>query len=157
MALKGRPRMNEDRPQPPAAELQFEAILDEQQARWNCGERPSIEDFLARHPTLQANADAALDLIYQEFVIRRARGESPSPEDYLRRFPAWADALARQFAVDDALRPADETTIHVADVAGAAGSPAQTEHGDSQPGSPAVDRRLRHFERTGPGRDGDRV
>jgi tetratricopeptide (TPR) repeat protein len=54
-------------------------------------------------------------VIYQEFVIRRALGESPCPEDYLRRFPAWADALVRQFAVDEALRPPDEVTVHIRD------------------------------------------
>ncbi len=59
---------------------------------------------------LRTDAEAAVDVIYQEFVLRRVRGESPRPEVYLRRFPAWADALIRQFAVDEALRPLDGAT-----------------------------------------------
>ncbi len=81
------------------------------------GERPLVEDILAEHPTLVEDAEATVDVIYHEFVIRRARGESPCPEDYLRRFPAWADALVRQFAVDEALRPVDAGTVHAAGVA----------------------------------------
>ena len=109
--------MNGDGPERPVGRPRFEAILDEQQARWNRGERPLVEDLLAQHPTLREDAEAALDVIYQEFVIRRALGESPTPEDYLRRFPAWSDALIRQFAVDEALRPANEVTVHLRDEA----------------------------------------
>jgi tetratricopeptide (TPR) repeat protein len=107
--------MNGDGESPPGDQPTFDAILDEQEARWNRGERPLVEELLAQHPTLQGNADAAVDVIYHEFVIRLARGESPSPEDYLRRFPDWADALMRQFAVDEALRPAAGPTVNASD------------------------------------------
>jgi hypothetical protein len=121
-----------DGPQPPAGRRLFEAILDEQQARWNSGERPPAEDFLASHPALGDDAEAALDVIYQEFVIRRAQGESPCPEDYFKRFPAWADGLMRQFAVDEALRPADVATVHSPD-------PASTAPGTNEaPGAPPL-------------------
>jgi eukaryotic-like serine/threonine-protein kinase len=107
--------MNGDGLAQPVGRPLIEAIVDEQKARWEKGERPLIEDLLARHPTLRDDAEATLDVIYQEFVIRRALGESPCPEDYLRRFPAWADGLVRQFAVDEALRPPDEVTVHIRD------------------------------------------
>ncbi|MGO9469832.1 MAG: protein kinase domain-containing protein [Isosphaeraceae bacterium] len=109
--------MNGDGTAPPGGRTLFDAILDEQQARWNRGERPLVEDFLAQHPTLREDAEATIDVIYHEFLIRRARGESPCPEDYLRRFPASSDALVRQFAVDEALRPADGATVHVTGLA----------------------------------------
>ena len=63
-------------------------------------------------------------MIYQEFLIRRRPGESPSPEEYVRRFPAWADALIRQFAVDEAMRPADGSTVHLPDDVPTADGPA---------------------------------
>ncbi len=109
--------MNGDASEPPDGRPSLDAVLDEQQARWQRGERPPAEDFLARHPSLRDDAEAALDVIYQEFVIRRALGESPSPDDYLGRFPTWADGLVRQFAIDEALRPVSVDTIYHADEA----------------------------------------
>jgi hypothetical protein len=87
----------------------FDAILDEQRTRWDAGERPPIEEFLSRPGGLSEDADAVVDLVYQEFVIRRLRGESPEPAEYLLRFPAWSEALIRQFAVDEAMWSAART------------------------------------------------
>jgi len=109
--------MNGDGPAQLGRRTLFDAILDEQQARWDRGERPLVEDFLAQHPTLREDAEATIDVIYHEFLIRRARGESPCPEDYLRRFPDSSDALVRQFAVDEALRPVEGATVQVTDLA----------------------------------------
>ena len=36
-------------------------------------------------------------------------------EEYVRRFPAWSDALIRQFAVDEAMRPAEPRTVLLSD------------------------------------------
>jgi tRNA A-37 threonylcarbamoyl transferase component Bud32/tetratricopeptide (TPR) repeat protein len=96
--------MSADGPTTASERASFDAIFDEQRARWQAGERPTIAQFLERHPDLREDAEAILDLIYHEFVIRRSIGESPDPADYLRRFPAWSEALIRQFAVDDAMR-----------------------------------------------------
>ena len=49
------------------------------------------------------DTESLLDLIYQEILLRRGLGESPGAEEYTRRFPAWTEALIRQFAVDDAM------------------------------------------------------
>ncbi len=76
--------MNGDGPEPPVGRPQIEEILDEQRARWDRGERPLVEDFLAQHPTLREDAEATVDVIYHDFVIRQALGESPSRE----RLPA---------------------------------------------------------------------
>ena len=98
----------------------FEAIVDEQKAGWEKGERPLIEDLLARHPTLRDDAEATLDVIYQEFLwIRRALGESHRAPRRLSpaRFPGLGRrASVRQFAVDEALRPANEATVHLHDL-----------------------------------------
>ena len=73
---------------------------------------------MARYPTLRAGhwGNPRCDLP----GIRDSGGhlgESPCPEDYLGRFPDWTDALVRQFAVDEALRPANEVTVHLRDEA----------------------------------------
>jgi tetratricopeptide (TPR) repeat protein/tRNA A-37 threonylcarbamoyl transferase component Bud32 len=81
----------------------IEAILDEQSARWERGERPLIEEFLARYPVLEEDPEQLLDLVYNEFLLRRRSGDSPRPEEYVRRFPARAGALIRQFAAHEAL------------------------------------------------------
>jgi hypothetical protein len=128
--------MNGDGDSPPADQPTFDAILDEQQVRWNRGERPLVEEILADHPTLQADAEAAVDVIYHEFVIRLARGESPSAEDYLRRFPAWADALMRQFAVDEALRPDAASTVKASDPGAVAAGELSAAGGTSTPAPP---------------------
>jgi eukaryotic-like serine/threonine-protein kinase len=107
--------MGSDEPPGPDTRMLLATILEEQQACWEDGRRPMVEDYLARYPALQDDAEGLLDLIYQEFVIRRARGETPCPEEYLRRFPARTDGLIRQFAVDEALRSVGEGTVHLPD------------------------------------------
>ena len=127
--------MNGDGTTQPVGRPLFEAILDEQKHGWDRGERPSVENLLERHPTLRDDTEATLDVIYQEFAIRRALGESPRPEDYLARFPAWADALVRQFAVDEALRPANEATVHLHDLSKTTMGP-HSGPGETTPPSP---------------------
>jgi tetratricopeptide (TPR) repeat protein len=76
----------------------------DQQCRWQRGERPWVEDYLLHVPDLRADAEALLDLIYAEILLRQDAGEAPQPNEYLRRFPEYADQLRRQFSVDRALQ-----------------------------------------------------
>jgi hypothetical protein len=46
-----------------------------------------VETYLAQRPTVQADAPAVLDLIYNEIVLREETRQSPQLEEYLRRFP----------------------------------------------------------------------
>ena len=62
-----------------------------------------VETYLAQQPALQADAEAILDLIYNEIVLREEAGESPRLEEYLRRFPELAPQLELQFEVERAL------------------------------------------------------
>ncbi len=128
--------MNGDGPLAPVGRPLIEEILDEQRARWDRGERPLVEDLLAQHPTMREDAEATVDVIYHEFVIRQALGESPSAEDYLRRFPAWAGALVRQFALDEALWPANEATVHPTDLAATTLGPLSAPEGIVPPAPP---------------------
>jgi class 3 adenylate cyclase/predicted ATPase len=79
------------------------ALLEEQQACWRGGERVLVEDYLARRPALAGDAEAVLDLILHEVLLRRERGEAPELADYQQRFPHLAGPLAVQFEVEGAL------------------------------------------------------
>jgi tetratricopeptide (TPR) repeat protein/tRNA A-37 threonylcarbamoyl transferase component Bud32 len=62
-----------------------------------------VETYLAEAPSLRADIQAVLDLIYHEIVLREEAGESPQLEEYLRRFPELAAELTLQFEVEGAL------------------------------------------------------
>jgi tRNA A-37 threonylcarbamoyl transferase component Bud32 len=82
----------------------------DQRHRWLRGQRVPAEDYLRRQPALAADAEAALDLIFSEFVLREELGDTPRPEDYLERFPRYGAPLERLLRLDRALladTPAD--------------------------------------------------
>ena len=89
----------------------LEAVLDEQQDSAGTARRAARRSRTSwrGHPALREDAEAVVDLIYQEYRDPAAVGRITEPEDYLRRFPAWSDALIRQFAVDEALRSSART------------------------------------------------
>jgi serine/threonine protein kinase/Tfp pilus assembly protein PilF len=62
--------------------------------RWQQGERPLAEDFLARHPELWQQPEAAVDLIYEELCLRQQHGPATTAADLCRRFPQWRTELA---------------------------------------------------------------
>ncbi len=67
------------------------------------------ETLFAEFPPLADHADAALELIYTEFVTREELGQKPAPEDYYARFPKWRAELHEQFRVHLLLRePIDD-------------------------------------------------
>jgi tetratricopeptide (TPR) repeat protein/tRNA A-37 threonylcarbamoyl transferase component Bud32 len=65
--------------------------------RWHRGERVTVEEYLARFPTLRDHPDAVIDLVADEMALREERGETPQLAEYLARFPAHASALRAQF------------------------------------------------------------
>jgi tetratricopeptide (TPR) repeat protein len=71
----------------------------DQRQRWQKGERIQVEAYLQERPTLRDAAEAVLDLVYNEIVLREERGETPQLEEYLRRFPQYANDLRLQFDV----------------------------------------------------------
>ncbi|MGO9464112.1 MAG: protein kinase domain-containing protein [Isosphaeraceae bacterium] len=86
----------------------LETVLDQQSERWKLDDRAPVEEFLARWPALRDDPEAVIDLVYQEVLLRRQLGESPLAEEYIARFPTCSEAIIRQFAVDEAMRTADD-------------------------------------------------
>src|SRR5262249_32234761 len=69
---------------------------EEMRRSWGRGERAPAEDYLARHPAVAADPEAAVEVVYQEFVLREA-------DEFLRRFPHLADRLRPLFELELAL------------------------------------------------------
>ncbi len=92
-----------------ASLLRLAALLQaEQRCSWLRGHRVTVETWFDRYPTLAADAEAALDVIYAEYALRQELGEAPETEEYLQRFPQFRTALERQFQLDRALLSTDE-------------------------------------------------
>jgi serine/threonine-protein kinase len=91
------------------AEQDTQRLLDDQCSRWQRGERVVVEDYLARHPNLQADTERVLDLITNEVLLRRQAGETPHLDEYLQRFPHLATELRVQFEVEGAV---ERETLH---------------------------------------------
>jgi serine/threonine-protein kinase len=81
----------------------LQQLLAEQRRRWRQGECVRAEDFYQQEPLLHRDAEAVLQLVYNEVVLREQRGERPGLEEFLARFPHLAEPLRLQFEVDQAL------------------------------------------------------
>jgi hypothetical protein len=91
------------------------------------GEPRAAEDLFAAFPALASDAEAALELIYTEFVARERLGQRPEPADYYARFPQRRRDLEQLFQV------------HHAVAAGSARDPADAANTSRlDPGRPAV-------------------
>jgi serine/threonine protein kinase len=80
-----------------------EALRLDQWDRWQEGEAIPAEAYLEHVPVLQADVDCAVELVYNEVVLRQRRGDMPRLEEYLQRFPQLAGPLRRLFEVHDLL------------------------------------------------------
>jgi serine/threonine protein kinase len=68
-------------------------LVKEMNARWEKGERVTVEDLLVEHVELQSNAEAVIELVYEELCLRERTGDQQPPERILARFPQWRDEL----------------------------------------------------------------
>ncbi len=117
----------------PLSPAQLGAVLRvDQRQRWQAGERVPAEDYLRRHSEVGADPELALDLVFNEFLLREQLGERPEPEEYLRRFPEFASVLREQIELHRAMRsdsrdpakpplPGQPTTVDAATAALLAG------------------------------------
>jgi WD40 repeat protein len=71
-------------------------LRTDQRERWARGERVMVEAYLERWPALRENAEAILDLLYAEHLLREEAGAAPALDEYRDRFPALAGEMARQ-------------------------------------------------------------
>ena len=109
----------------------LERLLSEQADDWMCGHRRPITGYLDRRPGWRDRAEAVLELINQEIVLRQMRGEAPRPEDYLDEFPELAETLSRLFEVHGAI--SGPTALHTPLVADATLGDTEPEGGELGP------------------------
>jgi serine/threonine protein kinase len=82
-----------------------ERLAADMARRWARGERPRAEDFLAQHPDLWDQPEAAIDLVYEEICQRREHGEAAAADEVLRRFPQWRPQLEVLLRCHELLEP----------------------------------------------------
>jgi tetratricopeptide (TPR) repeat protein len=92
---------------PSVVQEQLAAARAEAEARIRHGRLGSADDLRDQFPAVWEDADAALELVYAEYVLRRANGETPDPADWYRRYPHWSARLERLFGLYDLM--ADDT------------------------------------------------
>ncbi|MBI2826215.1 MAG: protein kinase [Planctomycetia bacterium] len=92
--------------------LLLDLAREDQTDRWRRGHRVLVEEYFRGLPDLLTVTEEALVLICGEVLLRRQLGERPTLEEYRKRFPQYADNLAVQFEIDDALGdPSDPTNL----------------------------------------------
>ena len=77
----------------------------DQRERWLRGERPDTEYYLDLFRSSQSRSEYAVDILYNEFLVRREIGEAPAVDEYRRRFPKLVEQLQVQLSLTDALEP----------------------------------------------------
>jgi serine/threonine protein kinase len=91
----------------PGADLTPAELVDmlgaDQVQRWRQGQRVPAEAYLHMHPSLTTAPLEAVDLVFNEFVLREELGETPTVEEFLWRFPDFAPLLRRQIALHRAV------------------------------------------------------
>src|SRR5881227_2626053 len=73
--------------------------------RLRAGEAACAEDYFSIDPSLFRDTEAALELVYAEFVIRGELNQNPGPAEWYARFPQWQARLQRLFEVHDIVAP----------------------------------------------------
>ncbi len=78
-------------------------VCARQRSDWIAGRQLPAETYLDRHPDLQDDTDATLDLIYNEIVIREELGDQATLQEFVARFPQLSESLRQLFAVHEVL------------------------------------------------------
>ena len=69
--------------------------------RWQRHEHgPLVEDYLADLPELETSGEVPVDLVYEEFHIRRRTGHEVAGDEYFARFPRQETQLRRLLGIE---------------------------------------------------------
>jgi serine/threonine protein kinase len=71
-------------------------IKAELNRRYEEGEHPRVQDYLAEFPILRQATDRVVSLLYEEYCLREERGEPLEPEDFCEENPSWRESLYSQ-------------------------------------------------------------
>jgi tetratricopeptide (TPR) repeat protein len=87
-----------------AGERTTRAACSELDAGLRAGACAGAEAVFAKYPSLCGNAEAAVEVVFTEYLTREAMGRPNDPAGYYERFPQWRDRLERLFQVDELLK-----------------------------------------------------
>jgi WD40 repeat protein/serine/threonine protein kinase len=121
---------------------QLRAACAELERRLSAGETCRTEDLLTAFPALAARAEAALELIYTEFVLREELGQRPSIAELQARFPQLRADLEELFQVHQFARAEEAATL-------GRSTPARDTHAGAVAGldgAKDIDRRFGNYE-----------
>src|SRR5688572_33511116 len=99
--------MSLEAPSKKLAAQDLRQVCAELERRLGAGEACSAEDVFASFPELSRDVDAALEIIYTEFVAREQMGQAPKRDDYCTRFPMWRDGLEQLFDIHGSVGAGD--------------------------------------------------
>jgi hypothetical protein len=74
------------------------------------GEEGKAEDWFRTYPALATHKEAALELVYAEFVCREQLNQHPTPEEWYLRFPEWHVDLEQLFQVHQLAKGTSQLT-----------------------------------------------
>lgn len=80
------------------AALLGELVLIDLEYRLKSGEAVRAENYFARYPELEADDDFALELLQQEFHLRKRTEPMLASAEYQKRFLRWADVIVARLA-----------------------------------------------------------
>src|SRR5437868_14597625 len=72
-----------------------ELVLSEMEIRWRRGQRPLLEEYLARFPELNEQSTLHASLLAAEYQVRHRHGDRPPVAGYEERFPALFGSFER--------------------------------------------------------------
>jgi len=75
----------------------YDTLTADLRQRWRRGERPRVDDYVARYPGLINDQRVLTDLICSEIILRESIGESPRLDEYVGRYPHCVADVQRQF------------------------------------------------------------
>jgi serine/threonine protein kinase len=64
--------------------------------RFELGQAPTVESYLARFPELRRTDDRVLSLVYEEFCLSEENGRAPDVAAFCNRYPDWKSSLVSQ-------------------------------------------------------------
>ncbi len=76
-------------------------------ARWGRNDLRRPEDYFQCYPSVAADVELAVDVIYAEYLARERVGERPDLTEYQERFPELADVLTAQLNLHVAMEVLD--------------------------------------------------
>ena len=79
------------------------AIRLDQSEHWRQGRKIGAAEYLARFAS-RLDREAAIDVIYADFLLREGYGENPQIEAFQQSFPQYADVLREQIGLHQAFQ-----------------------------------------------------